>query len=466
MIDAGSIDDTERAVLAAALRDEDVRTTLVASATADWFQAIPHRALFGALRSLVAQNAPIDAASILRTANLGRNSISDGPFEATWLDESWRLATAVTAESLEKSHLPELRQAYQTRALQALSGALLERSEHASPSTVSVWLQERVEVIMASHDARPIQNDAEILGLMRNVESDDAFGPRTGIGELDATGFRLTPRRVTIVAGRPGHGKSVVGRQIAISAADQGVSAAVFALEEGVDGWRECRIAMLTGETYTAMATRKASLRSVEIFGQFYHAAFDRPIYVVDSVPSLTAFDIVAEMRRLKRHDPRLGVVVIDQMESIAGWEGAEKYQARDAMPKRILDEIVRGAKALDLHPVLLHQLNRDLEKGGRKREPVMSDLADTAKFEKIADNVLFVYRPNYDPVESGDQEPQPDDNAVLKFGKRRRGPKTRHLCSWNGPRMIVGNWRDPIVTEIVAELDSRGRKAAFEDFE
>ncbi len=463
MIDAQSIDDTERSVLAAALRDETVREMLCGVATADWFNAVPHRTLFAAIVKLSRAEKPIDAPALLRAARAGRASVADVVLDPEWLLESWSLGTSVTAESLEKSHIPELRSAFQTRALHSLAGEIRERAEAKTPSEVVTWAQERLESIAAERASAPFMTDADVVSRPRMVDRENGFGPLTGIRDLDEVHFRLVPRRLTVLAGRPGSGKSACARQFAISAASQAVAVAYFAIEEGYEGWLQSRVQTLTGESYESVSTDRGSDRAMRIYGRYCGDAYERPLYVIDSNPALSAFDIIAETRRLKRHDAKLGIVVIDQMQTIVGWQDADRA-GRDIAPRRIVDELVRGLRALEVHMVFVHQLTQDIDRGLKKREPRASDLADTKFLNDKADNVLFVYRPNYDPVDEFDDVTNPDNEAILKFGKRRYFAKSRHRVAWNGARTIFGRWVDPIVEQIEAEIDGRGARMAFGD--
>ena len=342
MIDAQSLDTIERSVLAAALRNADIREQIVSQATPDWWQALEHRTLFGALQSVVRQHLPIDVPTLIAEARKGSVSVADTPLNLDWLRESWKLADTVTPESVEKTHLPELRRAYQIRAFQGLAGALMEKCELGDSGDVATWLAGRIEAIMCMRDVTPIVTDAEVLMSIKSASELD-YGPLTGIRELDESDFRLSPQKTTIIAARPGHGKSSLSRQIAISAAAQGVGVLYVAAEEGIAGWQEARIQMLTGEPIHLLTTGKASSRALEIYQSFVSDAYERPIYVVGNVPALTAYDVIAEARRHKKHNAALGVVIVDQMQALVGWSDTKRGEGRDQGPKRIVDELVRG---------------------------------------------------------------------------------------------------------------------------
>lgn len=460
MIDAESIDSRERGVLCAAMRNGAIRAQLTSTATPDWFVAIEHRRVFEALHRADRAGIPVDTLALYAEARKGALSIADTPIDIAWLRESWRMGDTISVESVQKVHLPELRRAYQTRALQMVAGAIAEKCETTEPSIVASWMASQIDLIMISLEVDPMQTDAQVLMDIKEIsDSDSALGPLTGIAELDNTDFRLVPGRVTIVAGRPGHGKSACTRQMAITAAARGVGVVYVAAEEGKVGWQDTRIAMLTGETRFALATGKMSARGREIYSRFVNDAYERSLYIVDNVPSLTAYDVVAAVRRYKHDDPTVGVVFVDQMQSIVGWNDARRGEGRDQGPIRIVDEIVRGCKDLGVHVVLVQQLSRELEKGA-KREPRASDLATTAFFEHIADSVLFVYRENYDVDEENGGDS--DTTAILKFGKRRGGYKARVTVPWDGPRTRIGSWSDPVVDKIEKELRLRGESVPF----
>ena len=176
IIDAETIDSTERAVLGAALRDAAIREHLSAAATPEWFVALQHRTLFIALQRVTLAHQPLDIPTIVAASRKDALSTTDAPLDLDWLRESWKIGATLSPESVEKTHIPELRRSYQTRALQSLAGALVEQCESSEPGIVAAWLAGRAEAIMRTSEVSAIVNDAEALMNIESVQDVLEFG--------------------------------------------------------------------------------------------------------------------------------------------------------------------------------------------------------------------------------------------------------------------------------------------------
>src|SRR5437868_11253281 len=139
----------------------------------------------------------------------------------------------------------------------------------------------------------------------------------------------------------------------------------------------------------------------------------ETPIYI-DESGALTALEVRARARRLKREYSKLGLVMIDYLQLMAASSQGENRATEISEISRSLKAM---AKELDVPVVALSQLNRALEQRPNKR-PVMSDLRESGAIEQDADVILFIYRDEVYNPDSPDK-----GTAEIIVGKQRNGP-------------------------------------------
>jgi len=216
---------------------------------------------------------------------------------------------------------------------------------------------------------------------------------RTGVGPLDRTLGGLRPGSVTIIAGRPGAGKSVMLAQIGLNFAKQNRPVSLVSLEmEDVE-----------------FADRL--LQTVE-----ENQLAGLPIHVADAVfdwPSIAA----ACRLSVKRWKSQL--LVMDYLQLIEG--AKNKYGSREQEVSSVSRGLKRLAKELDVPVICGAQLNRNAAKSAK---PTLADLRESGSIEQDADNVIFVYR------DDGE-----DAVTNIDIAKQRGGKKDCHKMKLNGPK-------------------------------
>ena len=232
-------------------------------------------------------------------------------------------------------------------------------------------------------------------------------GVTTGLDRVNTKIGGLHRSDLTILAGRPGMGKTALATNMAFSAAQRyirdqedgidmtksaGAAVAFFSLEMSADQLATRILAEQSGISSENLRTGKISRQEFQQLARASGELSTLPLYI-DDTPGLTIAALRTRARRLKRQK-NIGMVVVDYLQLLQG-------SGRSGNDNRVqeISEISRGLKQLakELHvPVLaLSQLSRAVEQREDKR-PQLSDLRESGSIEQDADIVLFVYREDY----------------------------------------------------------------------
>jgi replicative DNA helicase len=248
---------------------------------------------------------------------------------------------------------------------------------------------------------------------IERLQRGEITGVQTGFEDFDRLTGGMSGGDLVILAARPSIGKTALALNIARNnAVDYGGCVAVFSLEMTK---RQLILRMLMGEAGIDLSRFRNGYLGDRDWPKLTRAAdvlSDARVFIDDS-GSVTVTDIAAKARRLHR-EHKLTLIVIDYVQLIQSWRGAERREQEIAETTRSLKLL---AKDLDLPILLLSQLNRGPELRPNKR-PLLADLRESGAIEQDADTVMFIYRDDYYNEDSG--EP---GIAELIISKQRNGP-------------------------------------------
>jgi replicative DNA helicase len=270
-------------------------------------------------------------------------------------------------------------------------------------------------------------------------------GVSSGLRALDARTGGLKPGELTIIAGRPGMGKSALAAGIAehlvFAERRHAYSVNLEMRERQQIGRLMARGAGLDIRSTRALPT-EADVEGAAAAAMRLHT--DARRLHMDRATDLSVTQIRQRARRLHRRLRRdggegLSLIVVDYLQLITPPAGERNETAA-------LTVISRGLKSMALelgvHVIALSQLNRSVEDRTPPR-PRLSDLRGSGSIEQDADAVLFLFRPDY---YLGDDTPvELRGKAELIAAKLREGEPGTDDLRWDGRCVAFSDWSGPV---------------------
>ena len=437
--------DAEAAVLSAVMVDPLAFDKVSEILRPEHFYSEAHRRIFEACTDLASAGKPVDVVQV-----------------ATWLRDRDRLAqvggmayltdvlNAAPAVANVGAYGKTIHEKYRVRQLiltcqrvtaQGYAG-YGEAQQFIDSAEQAVYDIARTRESSSVHALRDVMQDTFRRITKATERGARIIGISTGFDRYDRMTSGLHDGELTIVAARPGMGKTSFVLNLAINVAspqqlesardpnerweEPGYGVVVFTLEmprEQIVNRMLCseakvdvsrvRTGMLTPNDWSRLTQAASHLANLNVW--------------VDDTPALSLLELRSKVRRLQaefdRTDSatgekkqRIGLVVVDYLQLMKGRENANSREQE-------ISEISRGmkqlAKELSLPVIALSQLNRAVETRGEKsKRPQLSDLRESGAIEQDADNICFIYRDDYYNKESADRAV-----AELIIAKQRNGP-------------------------------------------
>ena len=212
---------------------------------------------------------------------------------------------------------------------------------------------------------------------------------KTGYSHIDKFAGGLTRGEVTIIGGRPGHGKTTVMVNLLSKALENGQRAMFFSRELPNSELFK-KIICLESEQLSYGKVRK------NVFSQNELNIVNSTINMIRKKYSSDKFlmfddlkDFSSSASEVKRFNPDIIFDDYIQLISCDGHEDSRRLQI-----EKLVNDYKWLAKETNCVVVLASQLNRGIEKDSRGKtySPQLSDLAESGAIEQVAENVFFSY--------------------------------------------------------------------------
>ena len=256
---------------------------------------------------------------------------------------------------------------------------------------------------------------------------------KTGYDNIDRFAGGLTRGEITIIGGRPGHGKTTVMVNMLASVLDNGYKAMFFSRELPNSELFK-KILCLESQQLSYSMVRRNVFTDTDL--QMVNSAIST-IKKKYSKDKFLMFDNIRDFEmssgEVKKFKP--DIIFDDYIQLIASGK-------RDVDRRHQIEELVNNykwlAKDIGAVVVLASQLNRYIERNSRGKtyEPQLSDLAESGAIEQVAENVFFSY---YDYKVKG--ESGKGKNIIsLIAGKVRYGDSGYSDLGYDGDKCKIYN--------------------------
>ena len=425
--------ELEEAVLSAVLQEpQDAMAAAMELLTRETFYLEAHQAIWDAMTRLHTRGIPPDhVAVIAELRELDRLDIVGGE---TYV---YRVLAAVPNASAVEAHSQVLNEKYLLRSLIKECNELLSRAyeqgqdvqdllDHAERQILQIDLR------MATGRFSGI-NDA-IRCFWDTFETEDVAGPdgemrttlkkirgiTTGYDDLDKILGGFKKGDLTIVAARPGVGKTALMTNFAHRMAISGKRVAFFSLEMSKEQLAMRMLSIASSIPTNRIDQGDFSEDELTRLGIAYDALAELPIYIDDA----STLNIRALRNRARRivQQHKVDIIMLDYLQMMDGMR-----PGGDAGRVQEVSEISRGMKqiARELHVpfIACSQLSRQTERRESKR-PMLSDLRESGSIEQDADIVILMYRGDYYEQQKGEALGISAASKVeINIAKHRNGP-------------------------------------------
>ena len=432
--------DAERALVGAALLDASVLDLV--ELPAESFLDLALRRVWAAMLALHVQDQPIDAITaaaqaqvppaLLSECALATPTAANAEHYAAIVREH-ALTRAVLAASAEVADLHRLGKAAGGEllgaALQAFTRIDLGLPGQAIP--IGEVIKQRFRELAQIADARE-RGELALTGVP------------TGIDALDDVLGGLQPGIVTILAGRPGMGKSALALGITDAASARGHGVHVFSLEDPRAAYADRTLAQAAHVPAERLRAARLDRGDFSHLIQRSQDLGHRTNWLYEDVSGIGAEELVRAVRR-QRAANKTKLVVIDYLQLL---RRPRRYETMHDAVTQNIETLAEAAKHDGIAYLVLAQLSRQVERREDKR-PQPADLRESGSIEERAKCILFLYRGSVygEPrrgIDYDQDEPPPSpedwerriDIIIAKNSNGSAGTYVRRR--WDGPTTRV----------------------------
>jgi replicative DNA helicase len=397
--------DVEKYIIGCLLIDKQEEVYLIKETD---FHNLNLQTIFKIINWMHDTKKPIDSISV---SDYAKKKIPNA------LDMIIECTESVTTTTLFNTHLQKLK-LYAARRDLVQKARQLENIAYDSEHELSIDLKNDALEQLANITVQEIKNDKCQLGdilaeCICEIEEDynrkDEMKLFTGFEKFDRITAGFHRQEMTIIAARPGIGKTAFATQLMLNLAKKGNYCLLISRE--MSKVQICKrlmanVSQLDGNKLRVCKSLNDNDWKEIAKAQAYLSGLSEYIAINDE---LSTIQQIRTHCRLLRNKEKLDILFVDYLGLL---KSAKKCESRRVE----IEEISRQLKEMSLEfkiPIVsLHQLNRD----SANAEPEIHHLRESGAIEQDSDNVFLLHSADED-------KSNPKSTITVIIGKQRNGP-------------------------------------------
>ena len=286
--------------------------------------------------------------------------------------------------------------------------------------------------------------ETEMSDTIDSIRDEESKLIHTGFDGLDALAGGLTRGEVTVIGGRPGHGKTTFLINLLANMIGAGYKCVMFNRELPNSELLKKLIALESGKLSYSMIRKgiydDTGVIELERIKQFIVEKYNKNKFrMFDNLR-----DFAKSSAEVKRFKP--DVILDDYIQLI---NPTKMVDQRRLQLEALVNDYKWLAKEHKAVVVLASQLNRGLEMRSSTSKPQLSDLAESGAIEQVAENVFFTY---YDYKINGN--PNKGKNVITIVARKVRYGETGEIdLGFDGDKARFYNSVESLQEDMAREM-------------
>ena len=409
-------EEVEQNILGCMLVDADC-VKLVKDIDVEDFYITLHRNIFESIKQLFENENPVDIISVKELLKIKKNITN--PAILKYLVKITE--TVVTSASINyyitKLKNYSIRRNVVNRSQKIINQMYQINSDVEAEEIKKEAIQMLTDIKIGNYGSQNVDMVDVMAQTMEDIENKynkrDDYKYHTGFFDLDKVTDGLHEQELTLIAARPGCGKTALALNIAENIANKGIYTYFVSLEMSE---KQLGQRLIASKTEIDSHRIRSGWLQDEDFEKISKATMELTNLkmIIDSKSTtIQEIELKATMLKEKKN---IGLIVIDYLQLL---KSKNKNSIREQEVAEISRKLKLLSKDLNIPIIALCQLNRESLKRTR---PTNADLRESGSLEQDADNIIFIYADDSAMIDS-EGRPKKVIETELIISKQRNGP-------------------------------------------